>query len=199
MAITITQGHTFTSGQVVTPTRLNSVGTISITAPADTLLGAVSSGAVTTVSCTSAGRALLDDADAAAQRTTLELNSMAQQAADAVAVTGGTVKVPYYAATPSTLTYDPATVVEFSSSAPSLQTITLTGSVAFTSSNLSAGAVKALRIIPGASNRSVTFPAWKFVGQAAPTAFLANKTARINLESWGTTDADVVAIFAVEQ
>ncbi len=199
MAITISNGYTFTSGAVVTPTRLNDAATTAITAPADTVLGATATGAVTTISCTAAGRALLDDTDNAAQRSTLGLDSMATQAADAVAIAGGTVKVPYYAATPSTLTYAASATVDFSSSAASLQTITLTGAVTFSSSNLAAGAVKALRIIPGASNRTVTFPSWKFVGQAAPTAFLANKTARINLESWGTTDADVVAIFAVEQ
>lgn len=40
---------------------------------------------------TSAGRALLDDADAAAQRTTLGLGTIATQAADNVAITGGTI------------------------------------------------------------------------------------------------------------
>jgi len=43
------------------------------------------------IPCTSAGRALLDDADAAAQRTTLGLGTIATQAANAVDIDGGSV------------------------------------------------------------------------------------------------------------
>ena len=40
---------------------------------------------------TTAGRALVDDADATAQRTTLGLGTIATQGAGAVAITGGTI------------------------------------------------------------------------------------------------------------
>lgn len=68
--------HTFTSNvadsgdaTLVQPSNWNAEHTL--TAAANTLLGAVSAGAVGEITCTSAGRDLLDDANAAAQRTTL--------------------------------------------------------------------------------------------------------------------------------
>lgn len=90
MALTISTGYTFVSGEVVTPTKLNALGVPSLTAGANEVLGTTTAGAVTTITCTSAGRDILDDADASAQRTTLGLGTMATQAASAVAITGGT-------------------------------------------------------------------------------------------------------------
>jgi hypothetical protein len=49
----------------------------TLTAGADKLLGTTTAGAVVEIDCTAAGRALLDDADAAAQRTTLGLGTVA--------------------------------------------------------------------------------------------------------------------------
>lgn len=59
----------------------------------DKLLGrsTAGSGDVEEIACTSAGRALIDDSDASAQRTTLGLGTMATQDASSVAITGGSI------------------------------------------------------------------------------------------------------------
>lgn len=88
MALTITSGHTFSNGETMTTTNLNLLGTPTLTAPANTLVGATTTGSVTTITCTLAGRALLDDASAADQRTTLELGTAATSSASAFEASG---------------------------------------------------------------------------------------------------------------
>lgn len=72
-------------------------GTISLSAlqsiATDTLLGrsALGTGPVSTVVCTAAGRALIDDANNTAQRTTLGLGTIATQNSNGISITGGTI------------------------------------------------------------------------------------------------------------
>jgi len=74
--VTVSLKHAFTSNvadsgdaTLVQPSNWNAEH--NLTANANSLLGTVTAGSVTEISCTSAGRDLLDDADAAAQRATL--------------------------------------------------------------------------------------------------------------------------------
>lgn len=60
----------------------------TLTAAANTLLGAVTAGAVGEITCTAAGRALLDDADAAAQRTTLGIGESGSTAGQVLTSNG---------------------------------------------------------------------------------------------------------------
>jgi hypothetical protein len=62
-----------------------------LTTTADQMIYTTSSDTYATASLTSAGRALLDDADASAQRTTLGLGTIATQNANNVTITGGTI------------------------------------------------------------------------------------------------------------
>jgi hypothetical protein len=62
-----------------------------LTTTADQMIYTTSSDTYATASLTSAGLALLDDADASAQRTTLGLGTLATQNANSVAITGGTI------------------------------------------------------------------------------------------------------------
>ena len=63
----------------------------STTSAADTAPYFTGVGTATTTSLTSAGRALIDDADSSAQRTTLGLGTLSTQSANAVSLTGGSV------------------------------------------------------------------------------------------------------------
>lgn len=78
---------------------------IQDTTATDVVLGRSSAGGgdIEEIACTAAGRALLDDANASAQRTTLGLGTLATQNSDAVSITGGT-------ATVSSLTANSATI-----------------------------------------------------------------------------------------
>jgi hypothetical protein len=78
----------------------------------------------------------------------------------------------------------------------SYRTITLTVNVTFTKSNSNAGRTVTLRILPGASTRTFTFPAdWVFLG-IKPANIAANKTGLLTITFFGTTDATAVCAYA---
>lgn len=91
----------------------------------DRLLGrsSVGAGVIEEITCTAAGRALIDDTDAASQRGTLGLSTMATQSAGSVAISGGAIDgTPIGGSTPASGTF---TVLTSSGGA-----VTLTGNAA---------------------------------------------------------------------
>jgi hypothetical protein len=82
-----------------------------------------------------------------------------------------------------------------------LCTIPLAGNLTLTTSNKGAGKSKVIRIVADASVRTLTFPSggslWKWVS-AMPASIAANKTGQLVLMNYGTTDAEIVAAWAVE-
>lgn len=80
--MTLSLTHTFVSAKsddadatLVRPSNWNAEHTITLAA--NKIVGAITAGVAVEIDCTSAGRALIDDADAAAQRTTLGLTALA--------------------------------------------------------------------------------------------------------------------------
>lgn len=80
----------------------------------------------------------------------------------------------------------------------SYQSINMTGSITFTTSNRDAGRSVTFRINPGASSRTLTYPGtWRFVGTKV-TSLNASKLAVLTLTFFGTADSDCIAAISVE-
>jgi DNA/RNA endonuclease YhcR with UshA esterase domain len=96
----------------------------------------------------------------------------------------------------SVLTYAATTDIDFDTA--DVRTITLTGNVTFTTSNKAAGKSKVLIITCDGTLRTFTFPAWISVGAALPASIAASKVAVLTLTCTGTTDALIIAAYAVQ-
>lgn len=80
-----------------------------------------------------------------------------------------------------------------------LQTISIASNTTFTTTNRAVGLSKTIRIITDGTTRTLTFPSdWKFIG-TKPTEQAASKTGILTLTNFGTTDAYIVAAYAVEE
>lgn len=73
----------------------------------------------------------------------------------------------------------------------------LSGNMTYTTSNRSAGKSVTIRVSAGASSRTLSFPAWVFVGNSAPSSIAANKVGVLTVTFFGSADTDAVAAWAV--
>jgi hypothetical protein len=97
-----------------------------------------------------------------------------------------------------TITYAAQVTLDFAARDKTMNTISLTGALELLSSNLANGREVRLRLVCDATQRTLTFPTdWKFVG-TKPANLAASKVAVLSLAAFGTTNADVVAAYAVQ-
>ena len=90
-----------------------------------------------------------------------------------------------------------ATTTSLDFNSDQLQTISISANTTFTTTGLESGKSKTIKITTDGTLRTLTFPAWIFVG-SKPTDQAASKISILTITSFGTTDADCVAAFAVE-
>lgn len=76
--------------------------------------------------------------------------------------------------------------------------ITLTSDTTFSGVGHGYGSRLELHIVCDATPRNLVWPAWKFVGGAAPASIAANKTALLQLWAFGPAESDIVARYLVE-
>ena len=89
--------------------------------------------------------------------------------------------------------------VDIDFSEDQLQTMSIASNITFTTTNRAVGLSKTIRIITDGTTRTLTFPSdWNFVG-AKPTEQAGSKTGILTLTNFGTTDAYIVAGYAVEE
>jgi len=78
------------------------------------------------------------------------------------------------------------------------RTITMSGDLSLTTSNLANGRTVSLRLIASGATRALTVPSgWLFLG-AKPTTVASGKTAVLSLTMFGSVDADCIAAYGVQ-
>jgi hypothetical protein len=95
------------------------------------------------------------------------------------------------------LTYATNVILDFNAQA--YKTLTATGNVTFTTTNLGSGKSVTVKLLGDSTARTLAFPSWTFLGSAAPTTLAAtNKTAVFTVTAFGTADTNCVAAYAAE-
>jgi hypothetical protein len=87
--------------------------------------------------------------------------------------------------------------LDASPSLPVYRSLSMTDATTFTTSNLGVGRSVTVRLVAGAAQRAVTFPAgWSWLGGAVPAAIPANKVALLSFIAYGPADTDVIAAWS---
>jgi hypothetical protein len=95
----------------------------------------------------------------------------------------------------STLDYAATVNLDMAALNGQTRTITLTGPLTFTTSNRANGLRVTLRLLPGASDRTLTFPPeWPFLSDK-PATIAANKLAILSLTFFGTAESDCIPAY----
>ena len=138
-----------------------------VTSAADKGIQFTGSGTAATYDLTIAGKALLDDADAATQRLTLGLGSVATHSLSSViAMTAS--QVPGYLQH-----LDPASISILKSGLGTIATHSLSSVVSMMSSTTSIGGMKDIDITSVSTNDIIVYDGTRWVNQTAPTARLS--------------------------
>jgi hypothetical protein len=78
-----------------------------------------------------------------------------------------------------------------------IQTITATGAITFTTSNRVSGRSFELRIAAGGSTRTLAWPAWVAFGAALPTSLASGAVLSVAIRCLGTADTNIDAVAVV--
>jgi hypothetical protein len=101
--------------------------------------------------------------------------------------------------TVATLTYAASVALDFAPSLPPLKSVTLTGDITFTTSNLLASRNISVRVVGDTVSRNLVFPAgWTWLGGATPTVLEANKTAILSLAAFSGANTGIIASWSYD-
>ena len=111
---------------------------------------------------------------------------------------GGWTSIAATAPSVLTVEYAASITLDFDPALSPYQKVTLAGDLTLLSpsANLGGGRALSLLIIGDGSIRTLTLPAWSFLGAAAPATLAVGQKAVLSLTSYGTADADVIAAYA---
>lgn len=98
----------------------------------------------------------------------------------------------------ATLTSSTSVALDFDPLLPPVKLLTATHNITFTTANLQTGRSVIVKILASGSDRNLTFPAWVFIGAAAPASLASGKTAVLSLLSTTSADAGVIAAYSAE-